>query len=215
MRGGRSATFCNPASLKRQLLGYLILARQEPGCPEPGLGRPWGLMSGCQSFGWSNMDFWPAPGGCPTNGASFSLSKSAPDAGGWPGLAPSPRFSPPGGVYGRGRPAWSSKTRARPLNFLHRLSRLAYALSRKPRRCGLEALGSGSASNFQIPLKGGWPEVRPGLTDRSAETSSGRVNQGPHTGMPDTRLNLKAGHLRASASSSENPHSTVHFLGLF
>lgn len=109
--------------LKRQLRGYLILARQEPGCPGTWAGKAVGLRClAVNPLSWSNMDFWPAPGGCPTNGASFPSLKRALMLGAGRGLAPSLGFHRQG-AFGRGRPAWSSKTRARPRELLHRLSR--------------------------------------------------------------------------------------------
>ena len=147
------------------------------------------------------MDFWPAPGGCPTNGASFPSLNHALMLGAGRGPAPS-LGSHRQGAFGRGRPAWSSKTRARPRELLHRLSRWP---TPPPETAapGPEALGSGSACKLPNPAERGLARSEVWAHRQECRRPREELIKGPTLGCQIPDSNLKAGRLWASASSSE------------
>lgn len=73
----------------------------------------------------------------------------------------------------------------------------------KPRRCGLEALGSGSACKLPNPAERGLARSEVWAHRQECRRPREELIKGPTLGCQIPDSNLKAGHLRASASSSE------------
>ena len=115
----------------------------------------------------SDMDFWPAPGGCPTNSASFSCLEHAQM------LGPGEARRPPSVLTARGRLTGVVRPGPPRSELGHGSSSTASAAGLCPSRnraaAGSRRWAPPLPADFHTPLKGGWPEARSGLAGSSVD----------------------------------------------
>ena len=157
------------------------------------------------------MDVWPAPGGCPTNGASFSSLKHALMLGLDEAQRPLSVLTARGRLAGVVQPdqdpSSATGTPPPPLPLANARSRNRLAAGsrspQKPRRRGFGALSSGSSCRLPNPAERGLAGSEVWAHRQQCRGRLEELIKGPTMGCQIPDSNLKAGRLWASASSSE------------
>ena len=157
------------------------------------------------------MDVWPAPGRCPTNGASFSSLKHALMLGLGEAQRPLSVLTARGRLAGVVQPdqdpSSATGTPPPPLPLAYARSRNRPAAGsrspQKPRRRRFGALGSGSSRRLPNPAERGLAGSEVWAHRQQCRGRREELIEGPTLGCQRPDSNLKAGRLWTSASSSE------------